>query len=295
MVNRMLNNNWNPLKWANEAKEWFSVPQNQKFFFDDPNHDLDSFIKGDGQPLGVVAFNLKQIATWFSFKAEAMSHENLKTSIDLINTALSYQTRAYQIFALLNSSDRRLRKQGKIEFNEGSICLARLIAMGHLGEAGFLADKMIVGLHEGLFYGVDSTSVAPFIFDLFASWKGIDLKWDGMSIKRATAYDNFLMVWETQDMDAFMSGLLAAADYHMQRSQCLNDEDFFEFDCYLDRVHAVEIFAVLRLRQIKGLPIPLSIDHPVMNTPLAMLNEVVHFPKDDVLRRVCELIPLRKH
>lgn len=288
----MSRNVWNPKEWSDEAKEWLLKPINKELLWDEPHQKIASFLNGEPVLPGLIASKLTEIATWYSRNALASSLENCEHSLMALNTALQYRLQAYKIFIAINGSDKRPRKQGKIEFNAGSIWLARLICFGHFREAETLADGMIVGLNDRLFYGIEFTTVAPFILDLYASWKGVSLSLDKFKAKRAAAYDNLLSVWRTEDLGVLMPALLAACDYHVERSRSLTDDEYFEFDWHLDRIHPAEILALLRLRQSLGLTVP-EIDHPVMATPIAMLGETIPFGEDQMLQKVCEALGIK--
>ncbi|KAF0866249.1 hypothetical protein PLD_06165 [Pseudomonas sp. LD120] len=51
-----------------------------------------------------------------------------------------------------------------------------------------------------------------------------------------------------------------------------DDSGKFEFGSVFLAVHPTEILAVLRLRDLLGLPNPKEIDHPLMKTPYAAIT-----------------------
>ncbi|EHK64143.1 hypothetical protein KYC_21601 [Achromobacter arsenitoxydans SY8] len=72
-----------------------------------------------------------------------------------------------------------------------------------------------------------------------------------------------------------MPALIAACDLHVARIALTEreaDSGDFEFDTPLLAVHPTEILAVLRLRDLLGLPNPAHIDHPLMQTPYAQIT-----------------------
>jgi len=142
----------------------------------------------------------------------------------------------------LNESDHRPRKQGEIEFNEGVICLARLISLGHFREAESLGGGMIVGLDNHLFYGIASTSAAPFILELYGEWKGVSLSLDNSNVKRASEYTQLMTVWKIQDLNLLAPRLKAACDYHMERSRDTTDVQNFEFDRQKGSEMTIDVF-----------------------------------------------------
>jgi len=232
-----------------------------------------------------MASKLGQIAIWHEVKALHLSLDNPDEAMTALNCALQYQVCACRIFIGLNASDDRPRKQGKIEFNEGSICLARLISLGHFRDAESLGGGMIAGLDNYLFYGIASTSVAPFILDLYKEWKGLSFSLDNSNVKRASEYTALMTVWKTHDLNLLVSRLKTACDYHMERSRDTTDVENFEFDRRIHRIHPAEILALLRLRRSLGLVVP-EIEHPVMVIPIAIANRDRAFREDQLLVKI---------
>ncbi|EDW2056462.1 hypothetical protein S518_004344 [Salmonella enterica subsp. enterica] len=72
-----------------------------------------------------------------------------------------------------------------------------------------------------------------------------------------------------------MPALISACEVHVARialTERESDSGNFEFDTPLLAVHPTEILAVLRLRDLLGLPNPTQIDHPLMRTPYAQIT-----------------------
>ena len=71
--------------------------------------------------------------------------------------------------------------------------------------------------------------------------------------------------------------MLSACDVHIDRIAVTYREhetiaEQFKFSTPLLAVHPTEILAVLRLRDLLGLPNPTRIDHPLMQTPYAQIT-----------------------
>jgi hypothetical protein len=189
----------------------------------------------------------------------------------------------------LNALDRRPEKQGKIDYNEAGIFLARLIALGCFAESEQLYSRVLLAAKENLFYGIGSTTATPFIFDLYAKSQGQSISSGDFDAKRVDLYEKLVELLPGGDLTEVGSTLTKACDYHMERGQYSNDEMDYEYDSDLDRVHPAEILAFLRLRQKLGLAVP-EIKHLILDNPLAKLHAPKAFPEDPFLNRVAEKV-----
>ena len=104
---------------------------------------------------------------------------------------------------------------------------------------------------------------------------------EGLPIRPMYAYEPLLALWQTEDLEALETALLAACDFHMERSK-LSEVDIYEFGMAEDVLYPVEILALLRLRQTRGLTNPV-IDHPLMQTPIGPLHEIKSLPHDEMM------------
>lgn len=273
--------------YCEEAKEWLRKPINKQLFWDEPCSELGRFVKGEAVLPGAVAFDLKQISEWFFVHAESSAVDDASVSLSSLRRGLHYQVESVKTLVSINAIDKRHRKQGKLGFNEGGLCLARAIALGYSEEAEILNSGMVEGLHNGLFYGFGRTTVAPFVFGLYSNWRETTLSYEGLGVKTADVYEKLLECWRTTNLKDLVPALESACEYHVLRSQEQTDEETFEFDSFLDKLYAFEILALLRLRQQLGLSIS-GVDHPLLTAACTFLKDVQPFPEDQFLRSVCE-------
>lgn len=89
-----------------------------------------------------------------------------------------------------------------------------------------------------------------------------------------------LAQWQTPDAEALAPLLLALCDRHTHLA-AKTDGPLNLFETY----YPFEVLAVLRLRLERGLGNP-QLDHPLMNTPLAVLPEMTEFYTDELLEGV---------
>ena len=279
---------WKPKAISDEAKAWLAKPINQQLFWTKPQTRLEQFLKGDEIPLGSVSFDLEQMAYRFSVLALANILDQPDESQNYLIQSQQYKLKEYQIFIRVNALDHRPEKQGRIDFNEAGIFLARLIALGYFSEANKLLPRMLLALKENLYYGIDSTKATPFIFNLYAKSQGQSISYDGFEVERVDLYEKLVELLPSDNLNEVISNLTRACDYHEERGQYGNDEVSYEYDSNLDRIHPAEILAFLRLRQKLGLAVP-QIKHLILDNPLAKLQEPKQFSDDPFLNRVTEV------
>jgi hypothetical protein len=125
-----------------------------------------------------------------------------------------------------------------------------------------------------------------FVLRLISNWQG----WPERNAPKC-AYDEPLFNaliehWRTDDMDLLTHLLLAACDRHTHQVREDNSKgEFFDLGTQELVYDPFEILAVLRLRQMHGLPNPV-LDHPLMNTPLGQLPDITPPYEDELLKGV---------
>ena len=180
----------------------------------------------------------------------------------------------------------------KHDFNRVSLLLATGVTLGCWTEAERIANAVRFALTERRrdrgqlvcgFPEVDCTSVAPFVLHLYARWSGKPFALDDLPLRSMQAYEPLLSLWQTEDMQAFAKAVLETCDFHMERSK-LSEVETYEFTIPEHVLFPVEILALLRLRETKGLVNPV-IDHPLMQTPIGRLPEIKSVPHDEMMDR----------
>ncbi|KFF32175.1 hypothetical protein G039_0326855 [Pseudomonas aeruginosa VRFPA01] len=149
------------------------------------------------------------------------------------------------------------------------------------------------GVHDGHNPPASSTlRYAAFGLTIISDWLGTPLDLDAHALPRDPAWGQLVAHWREPDPDRFLPVLLLACDTHVERiavtEREANDQSKdFEFGSVFLAVHPTEILAVLRLRDLLGLPNPTTIDHPLMQTPYAAITsrpgEVTE--RDELLER----------
>ncbi|MBC3380410.1 hypothetical protein H8I69_14935 [Serratia fonticola] len=107
-------------------------------------------------------------------------------------------------------------------------------------------------------------------------WLEIPLDLDKLGLPRDLAWGPLVKYWNEPDPVKLQPILYKACDTHIERIALTEREvntGNFEFGSEFEAVYPTEILAVLRLRQMLDLPIPM-LDHPLMNTPYAQITAV---------------------
>ncbi len=118
---------------------------------------------------------------------------------------------------------------------------------------------------------------AAFGLSVVSDWLETPLDLDKHALPRDPAWGQLVAHWRDPDPDKLLPVLLLACDTHIERIAVTEREanalsKDFEFGSVFLAVHPTEILAVLRLRDLLGLPNPTTIDHPLMQTPYAAIT-----------------------
>ena len=118
---------------------------------------------------------------------------------------------------------------------------------------------------------------AAFGLSIISDWLGTPMDLDAHALPRDPVWGQLVAHWREPDPDKLLQVLLLACDTHVERIGVSEREAnalsrSFEFGSVFLAVHPTEILAVLRLRDILGLPNPPDIDHPLMQTPYAAIT-----------------------
>ncbi len=149
------------------------------------------------------------------------------------------------------------------------------------------------GVHDGHNPPASTTlRYAAFGLTIISDWLGTPLDLDAHALPRDPAWGQLVAHWREPDPDKLLPVLLMACDTHVERIAVTEREanaqsKDFEFGSVFLAVHPTEILAILRLRDLLGLPNPTTIDHPLMQTPYAAITsrpgEVTE--RDELLER----------
>jgi hypothetical protein len=132
------------------------------------------------------------------------------------------------------------------------------------------------GIRDGNKPPPDSTlRYAAFGLSIIGDWLGQPLDLEKHALPRDPGWGQLVSNWRHPDPEALLPALVVACDTHVERialTERESDSGKFEFGSEFLAVHPTEILAVLRLRDLLGLPNPREIDHPLMKTPYAAIT-----------------------
>jgi hypothetical protein len=127
----------------------------------------------------------------------------------------------------------------------------------------------------------------PFLVHLFARWKELPAPHSALPCPPLGVYQELLDSWAASEQD-FAAAVVKACDYHGERSVD-GQIAHAEFVRIPHNVFPAEILAVKRVREEEGLPWP-TVNHPLLNTPLAKLPPSLPRIRTDLLDRVADAV-----
>ena len=186
----------------------------------------------------------------------------------------------------------------------GTIALGRPDVAKGLYQAALGGIEGGYGVRDGHDLPIGTTlRYAAFGLSIISNWLGQPLDLDKHALPRDPAWGPLVSQWREPDPNRFLPALLTACDVHVDRIAVTYREhetiaEQFEFATPLLAVHPTEILAVLRLRDLLGLPNPTQIDHPLMQTPYAQITCTPEFlasqgQRDELLERFLETVRRR--
>ncbi|MDD0977584.1 hypothetical protein [Pseudomonas fontis] len=134
---------------------------------------------------------------------------------------------------------------------------------------------------------------AAFGLTIIGDWLGKPLDLDKHALPRDPAWGQLVAYWREPDPVKLLPILLNACDTHVERIALKDSElntGLFEFGSVFQAVYPTEILAILRLRDLIGLPNPPWIGHPLMQSPYAALTcrPGMITERDELLNRFLE-------
>ncbi|WP_347905599.1 hypothetical protein [Pseudomonas purpurea] len=158
----------------------------------------------------------------------------------------------------------------------GAIAMGRPELVKPFHQTVFSAIEGGYGIRDGHDLPLGTTlRYAAFGLTIIGDWLDQPLDLDKHALPRDPAWGQLVANWRNPDPDALLPALLIACDTHVERialTERESDTGKFEFSSEFLAVHPTEILAVLRLRDLLGLPNPSEIDHPLMKTPYAAIT-----------------------
>ncbi len=178
----------------------------------------------------------------------------------------------------------QLHPNGKIDFvvDDGGRIMALAWALGDLRIVDWLGMDLLQNPHH--FTGWGHNPLEPFLLQLYAVWKGIDVNWANYPKAKLGVYQQIFKSWNNP---AKLSGALdICCDYHLMRT---GESGYQEFCWHPYEIFPVEILAVYRARELLNLETP-AIPHQLMDSPLGKLPEPVWSAPDELLQNILDVV-----
>ena len=273
-----------------------------------PSERLTRYLSGESDEPGLAAIDL------YKYGMQMCAQGLLDAKGGQLNNAIFHMASGFRRRATAEAVGmERLKETSRIatgDLDGHTDLMLGTIALGYPDVAKSLYLTALAGLEGG--YGVrdghdleigTTLRYAGFGLTIISNWLGQPLDLDKHALPRDPAWAPLVSQWREPDLDTFLPALLSACDVHVNRIAIAFREhhtlaDQFEFSTPLLAVHPTEILAVLRLRDLLGLPNPAHIDHPLMKTPYAQITCTPAFlasldQRDELLERFLDNVRRR--
>ncbi len=273
-----------------------------------PNEWLEQYISGEIDRPGLAAIDMYKFGmllcsrSLLFAKQEQVIDSVVNMSSGFTRRAISYTIQIERLKGTTRVAVADLDGLTNLMF--GTIALGRPDIAKILYQTILAGMEGGYGVHDGHDLEIGTTlRYAAFGLSIISNWLGQPLDLDKHALPRDPAWGPLVSQWREPDPNRFLPALLTACDVHVDRIAVTYREhetiaEQFEFATPLLAVHPTEILAVLRLRDLLGLPNPTQIDHPLMQTPYAQITCTPEFlasqgQRDELLERFLETVRRR--
>ena len=276
------NLNWNPKKIYKESVQWLDNPENQEFIKTDLNN-LERYLRGK-LPITYVPVATMFLATVHMAEAVTKLWDDDPEGIDHFYYSLNYnmcEMLYHQIYLRLVPANQ---EKSYLHLNATGLWLADAIPLGNAVAIESLGSCLLGGFQSKWFHPLEikDTRVAPFILALYTQAYQRPFPED---LRVTDLYTRLLRCWQSEDEAELTQALLAACDFHLECSRRESRARTYEFGDWEYAIHPVELLALYRLREMRGLSIPV-INHSLMHTPMGRLYPVKVLPQNPLLEKV---------
>lgn len=260
------------MKWAltkieSQMRAWLAEPENRLFMHDHAMARIEQAMMSgpSAQAAAGVATDLELLASWNETAAAIDILAGRDRWRDLQeNTFLS--ALKVRLLSDLFHQDGRPNRQARLSANETAIVVAQALALNCLELFRQLSVVFLAGRADGSIGGWSVTPFAAFVASL------CKLFLDEVSSEQGlgSPYADIEKGLRLSDRLVAEQAIKAACDYHLENWDDADDSGFPEFEEYPLPVFPVEILAVLRLCEIRGLKVDLP-NHPLLASHLGRL------------------------
>lgn len=290
-----MDGNWNRRKWEKKLDQWCGSAVIRQTVYDrgiaeslayiglqERRFSNEHMARASGyqpQPnsaaLGSIGFSLKCAAVSQLAQGQEAGWDALPLAVAYEAWRDRLQVRIFRRFRTESTAISRLN---------ASLTLACAITVGDTefsrNHAAFLAEALRSG-------GIDKLETS--LMDWLLPLAGLGIPGaDPVGVAPSglpEEYADLLAFWDTRDSPTLVKVLAAAADRHTAQAKTSDDDTTFDFDDLAYAIYPVEILAVLRLRQWRGLPNPVM-DHPLLDGLLGQLAPPREIRGDELLEKV---------
>jgi len=247
-----------------------------------PAHFFEEYLEGQGT-IGLAVSGMHGL---FALGMDEINQSLLAAEAERWNSANRHLTHAFarMLYAKaigttnMKGTNREISGDldGATHLMLGAIATGQPELVKPYYEAVFAGIEGGYGIRDGHNLPLDSTlRYAAFGLSIIGDWLGQPLDLEKHALPRDLAWGQLVANWRNPDPEVLLPALLLACDTHVERialTERESDSGKFEFSSEFLAVHPTEILAVLRLRDLLGLPNPKEIDHPLMKTPYAAIT-----------------------
>lgn len=239
---------------------------------------LDQYLSGQGR-LGLASNDIYRLGM------QSVNQALLTPSTERLS---AIQHLAFAFARMLIAKSIRIESmKGKADTAVGDLDGATELMLGSIATG---QPHLVKPFHQAVFSGIEggygisdghdlpigtTLRYAAFGLTIIGDWLGKPLDLDKHALPRDPAWGQLVAYWREPDPVKLLPILLNACDTHVERIALKDSElntGLFEFGSVFQAVYPTEILAILRLRDLIGLPNPPRIDHPLMQSPYASLT-----------------------
>lgn len=270
-------------KLSKELSDWANNPQILKSFYEKPLQKLQAYISNEEES-SVLGLYIEKLFSWHLGQYTYLALNKKEYHEEHILAASLYAASIIEIRC----------KQAEI-YNGGSMLLKNA--------AAYISLIALTGADEELNksgrYLIDALNTSAldlkkterhdkgeayrhfwFLIELIAKITNQEIDTSLYSHPAdMSPYQAALNNWKTESAEKILEYTTNMADFHINESQDSTADRIFEFEDENFRLFPHEILCYLKLRERSGLSNPTSINHPLMQQPLA------EFPNIDVAQR----------
>jgi hypothetical protein len=278
---------WNLRGKVRYLEGWLAEPGTAALLRDQARRELEGLLnQHEPYTLGYIANRLENLALWHNQSGAYAVLCGDEAGWGQLRLALEYD--GWKLRIDYGKYEQALAQGRQLDYSWEHGLAARCLALAVTFRADAFADwcgQLMLRdatASEGFFRTWHRTPFHPFMARLYAIWRGCPIDTEAGPLRDTGIYQALLDGWD--DDEQYAAALLRACDYHCTRAFQRQDE-CTEFWYAPFDVFPAEVLAVQRVRQELVGSAPM-VSHPLLDTPLGRVPEVIALPQDELLQRV---------